>query len=84
MRVFCGRAIGRKSNTRVAKGARGSIVITKAISMVIACVRDDLLDACMDQVEEGFDKYLQHNNGNPLVYDTVIYWIYSKTFAPVV
>ncbi len=25
----------------------------------------------MDQVEAGFDKYLKHSNGNPLVYDKV-------------
>lgn len=27
----------------------------------------------MDQVEAGFDKYLMHSNGNPLVYDEVRY-----------
>lgn len=25
----------------------------------------------MDQVEAGFDEYLKHSNGNPLVYDKV-------------
>lgn len=26
---------------------------------------------CVDQVEVGFDAYLQSTNGNPLTYDTV-------------
>ncbi|CAM9159945.1 unnamed protein product [Ectocarpus fasciculatus] len=33
--------------------------------------RDDLVETCLDQVEENFDEYLQHTNGNALVYDTV-------------
>ncbi|CAN0065398.1 unnamed protein product, partial [Ectocarpus sp. 6 AP-2014] len=33
--------------------------------------RDDLVDTCLDQVEQNFDEYLQHTNGNALVYDTV-------------
>lgn len=34
-------------------------------------IRDDLVGPCMDQVEAGFDMYLMHSNGNPLVYDKV-------------
>ncbi|CAM9161037.1 unnamed protein product, partial [Hapterophycus canaliculatus] len=33
--------------------------------------RDELVEICLDQVEENFDEYLQHTNGNALVYDTV-------------
>eukprot|EP00752_Nemacystus_decipiens_P007462 g6667.t1 len=33
--------------------------------------RDDLVEPCVDQVEAGFDKYLTHSNGNPLVYDKI-------------
>ncbi|CAM9191796.1 unnamed protein product, partial [Hapterophycus canaliculatus] len=33
--------------------------------------RGDLVEPCMDQVEAGFDKYLMHSNGNPLVYDQI-------------
>ncbi|CAM9110958.1 unnamed protein product [Scytosiphon promiscuus] len=33
--------------------------------------RDDLMETCLDQVEGSFDEYLQHTNGNALVYDTV-------------
>ncbi|CAM9504804.1 unnamed protein product, partial [Ectocarpus fasciculatus] len=33
--------------------------------------RDDLLPMCVDQVEMGFDSYLEGMNGNPLTYDTV-------------
>ena len=33
--------------------------------------RHDLVEPCVDQVETGFDRYLKHSNGNPLVYDKV-------------
>ena len=33
--------------------------------------RDDLLEFCLDQVEDGFHYYLDSSNGNPLVYDKV-------------
>ncbi|CBN76107.1 Endo-1,3-beta-glucanase, family GH81 [Ectocarpus siliculosus] len=33
--------------------------------------RDDLVGPCVDQVEAGFDMYLMHSNGNPLVYDKI-------------
>eukprot|EP00752_Nemacystus_decipiens_P012462 g11038.t2 len=33
--------------------------------------RTDLLAPCLDQVEEKFDLYLRHENGNALVYDEV-------------
>eukprot|EP00903_Cladosiphon_okamuranus_P008293 g7980.t1 len=33
--------------------------------------RNDLVEPCVDQVEAGFDYYLTHSNGNPLVYDTI-------------
>lgn len=29
------------------------------------------MEPCVDQAEAGFDQYLTHSNGNPLVYDTV-------------
>ena len=31
--------------------------------------RYDLVEECVDKVEAGFDIYLKHENGNPLVYD---------------
>lgn len=37
----------------------------------VGCFRDDLVGPCVNQVEAGFDKYLMHSNGNPLVYDKV-------------
>lgn len=33
--------------------------------------RDDLVEACIDQVESGFADYMEGTNGNPLVIDTV-------------
>lgn len=33
--------------------------------------RDDLVEACADQVESALAVYVAGNNGNPLVYDTV-------------
>lgn len=35
--------------------------------------RTDLLETCLNQVEWSFNLYLQHENGNALVYDQVEY-----------
>lgn len=48
----------------------------------VECARGDLVEYCVDQVEEGFNQYLQHNNGNPLVYDTVRSTCYAGVYFP--
>ena len=42
-----------------------------AVLRVARRYRTDLLAPCLDQVEVKFDLYLQHENGNALVYDEV-------------
>ena len=44
--------------------------------------RAALLAMCLDQVEEKFDLYLQHDNGNSLVYDEVQQTANSGQFPP--
>lgn len=55
-------------------------IITIIISYNFTCVlytrslyhrRDDLVEACVDQVEDAFSEYIAGTNGNPLVIDTV-------------
>ena len=45
-------------------------------------LRDDLVTFCVDETEEAFDYYLQHENGNPLVYDTVSVSMTNTALSP--
>ncbi|CAM9375193.1 unnamed protein product [Ectocarpus sp. 8 AP-2014] len=52
-------------------GAKHLMAYSQLCLVAAELGRDDLVETCLDQVEQNFDEYLQHTNGNALVYDTV-------------
>ncbi|CAM9216242.1 unnamed protein product [Ascophyllum nodosum] len=51
-------------------GAKNMMAYAQMCLVADEIGRDDLVEFCVDQVEASFDDYIQHNNGNPLVFDT--------------
>ncbi|CAM9212408.1 unnamed protein product, partial [Ectocarpus sp. 12 AP-2014] len=52
-------------------GAKHLMAYSQLCLVAAQLGRDDLVETCLDEVEQNFDEYLQHTNGNALVYDTV-------------
>ncbi|CAN0304217.1 unnamed protein product [Ascophyllum nodosum] len=50
-------------------GAKHLMAYAQLCLVASELARYDLVEECVDKVEAGFDIYLKHENGNPLVYD---------------